>query len=66
MGKVFHVYCNGYAGVFTSAAEAQAYIDILRTKGCVGHEIAVNVGHGTKEAALYDRKRERREILRAA
>lgn len=66
MTKVFHVYCDGFTGVFTSIADTQAYINLLRTKGCVGKEIAVNVGHGTKESALYDRKRERREILKAA
>lgn len=66
MSKVFHVYCDGFTGVFTNIAETQSYINLLRTKGCVGKEIAVNVGHGSKEAALYDRKRERREILKAA
>lgn len=66
MTKIYHVYCDGFSSAFTTLAETQAYINLLRTKGCVGKEIAVNVGHGTKEAALYDRKRERREILKAA
>lgn len=66
MTNVFHVYCNGFSGVFTSVSDTQAYIDLLRTRGCVGQECAVNVGHGTKEAAVYDLKRERREILKAA
>jgi hypothetical protein len=66
MTKVFHVYCDGFTGVFTNLSETQAFVDLLRTRGCVGKEIVVNVGHGTKEAATYDRKRERREILKAA
>lgn len=64
--KVFHVYCNGFTGAFYTLTETQAFIDTLRTRGCVGQEIAVNVGVGSKEAAVYDRKRERREILKAA
>lgn len=66
MEKVYRVYCDGFAKSFTSITETQAFIDGLRTKGCVGKEVVVNVGRGTLTAAIYDSKRERREILRAA
>jgi len=64
--KVFRVYCDGFTGSFYSLTETQKFIDTLRDRGCAGKEIAVNVGRGTKEAAVYDLKRERREILKAA
>lgn len=65
--KVYHVYCAGFSGIFASLSETQAFIDLLRTRGCIGQEITVSVGHGNLKAAVYGAGRPvRREILKAA
>jgi hypothetical protein len=66
MGKVYRVYCNGFCRTFSNLNSVQSFIDKLRESGCVGKEVVINVGFGDVNAASFDLKRERREILRAA
>lgn len=69
MSKVYHIYCEGFEKCAENLADAQAFIDQLRTRGCVGKEVVVTVGTVDPKfprAVVYDMKRSRREILRAA
>ena len=66
--KAFHIYCNGFTKVLYNAADAQTFINSLRTKGCVGHEVVVTLGTidpAFPGAAVYNLKNTRRELLSA-
>lgn len=67
MAKVYKIYCDGFSKTIADAADVQAYIDWLRTKGCVGKEVVISVGRGDLKAAVFNPGHPcRREILRAA